>query len=79
MNVCARLSSAIVPVFAGNVATAEPSAPVVGCNVTEPDVALAKESEPTVLPATPRVGVAEAVTAFAVADVSSVPAAVVFG
>lgn len=54
-NVCARLVSAIVPVFAGSVAVTVPSAPVVGCKVIVPDVAFLNATEPTVVPATPTV------------------------
>lgn len=55
VNVCAKLSSAIVPVFAGKVAVTVPSAPVAGCKVIVPEVAFLKATDPTVDPSTPTV------------------------
>ena len=49
------------------------------CKVTVPLVRPESVRVPAVVPATPRVGVAEAETVFAAADVRIVPAAVVFG
>jgi hypothetical protein len=48
----------IVPVVAGIVIVDDPSAPVAGERVMLPDVALANAMVPTVVPATPSVGVA---------------------
>jgi len=47
LYVCARFSSAMVPVFAGKVAVTVPSAPVVGARETEPEVALYIVTVPT--------------------------------
>lgn len=57
VHVCARFSSAKVPVFAGSVAVTEPRAPVVGDSVMLPLVALLKTTEPTVDPLLPTVAV----------------------
>jgi hypothetical protein len=58
LNVCARFSSAIVPVFAGIVAVTVPNAPVAGDRVIVPEVALWNPRVPTVVPASPSTGVA---------------------
>ena len=51
-----------VPVAAGSESVFDPRAPVTGANVTDPEVALAKATDPTTDPATPNVGVAVAAT-----------------
>jgi hypothetical protein len=59
LNVCAadqvwiRFNSAMVPVLAGRLAVTVPRAPVTGCKVSTPDVALPIATEPAV-PETPR-------------------------
>ena len=72
VNACDAANTAIVSVAAGNVRTADPSAPVVGCNVIDPVVRLANASVPSVEPATPNVGVAVKAGA---APAKTVPAA----
>jgi hypothetical protein len=56
VSVVARATS--VSVAAGIVRTLDPKAPVVGCKVIAPDVALLKAIVPTTEPATPKLGVA---------------------
>lgn len=55
LQVCARFNSASVPVLAGKVAVTDPRAPVVGESVMDPEVPLSKITEPTEVPATPKV------------------------
>jgi hypothetical protein len=80
VQVCVRLSSATVPVLAGKVAVKAAVADA-GESVIAPlaPPELARVNVPLVEPPTPRVGVADAVMVFAVAEVSSVPAVVVVG
>lgn len=48
LHVWAKFNSAIVPALAGRLAVTDPSAPVTGCSVTVPLVALPKATEPAV-------------------------------
>src|SRR5579885_3129036 len=64
VQVCARFVSAMVPVLAGRLAVTVPSAPVTGCSVTVPDVALPIVTEPGV-PDAPKVSAPICTLAFA--------------